>query len=93
MALFLNKLTEHTVDPEGKIVGRREVILSASADGLMAGDRTYRWDEISDVSIVRKNLLILHIRDQKEHFEYRGSKRFNALKYRDSFLCRNRNGF
>ena len=93
MALFLNKLTEHTVDTEGKIVGRREVILSASADGLMAGDRTYRWDEISDVSIVRKNLLILHIRDQKEHFEYRGSKRFNALKYRDSFLCRNRNGF
>ena len=42
MALFLNKLTEHIVDPEGKIVGRGEVVLSASADGLTAGDRTYR---------------------------------------------------
>ena len=92
-ALFLNQLTEHIVDLEGKIVGRREVVLSASADGLTAGDRTYRWDEVSDVSIVQRNLLIIHIRDREEHFEYRGSKRFNALKYRDSFLCRNRNGF
>ena len=93
-ALFLNKLTEHIVDPEGKIVGRREVVLSASADGLTAGDRTYRWDEVSDVSIVQRNLLILHIRDQKEHLEYLGSKRFNAMKYRDAFLCSNRkNGF
>ena len=93
-ALFLNQLTEHIVDPEGKIVGRREVVLSASVDGLTAGDRTYRWDEVSDVSIVQRNLLILHIRDQKEHLEYLGSKRFNAMKYRDAFLCSNRkNGF
>lgn len=83
--LFSDRLTEQTIDFEGKITGERQVTVAAYKDHLDIDDWQFDWGSVQDVSIVQRNELILHIRGMSDHYEYKGSPVFNAVKYKDLF--------
>ena len=87
--LFSDRLIQQTIDDSGQLTEERKVTMSAYKDMLKINDSMMPWEEIQAVSIVQRNMLILHIKGQKEHFEYKGSPRFNAVKYMDLFSTYN----
>ena len=83
--LFSDRLVQQTIDDNGQLTEEKEVTLSAYKKMIKIDETGISREGVQAVSIVQKNTLILHIKGQKEHFEYKGSKRFNAVKYMDLF--------
>ncbi len=84
-ALFSDRLVQKTVEKDGRLTERREVTLTAYKDHIKIDDLEIPWEKLQAVTIVQRNMLILHIKGHEEHFEYTGSPRFNAVKYMDLF--------
>lgn len=65
-----------------QIIEEKSCRLSATADHLMIGDTRIDRTDISSVDIVQRNRLGIHENGADYRYELRGSKNFNAVKYR-----------
>ncbi len=70
------------LDNAHTILTEHRTTLKAYKQNLVLGEETFEPDEVSDISVVQRNRLSLHIRNRKEHFEILGDETFNAVKYR-----------
>lgn len=86
--LFSDEVTLRQIDGAHNVATETEVTLRAYRGRLTAGELTLPFDALEGVSIVQRNLLILHAAGGQGHYECTGAETFNALKY--LYLFQNR---
>ena len=80
-ALWSDSVSFRLLDSAHNILEEKSVTLAAYRQYLMLGDYRFNLEDVSDISIVQRNRLGLHIRNMKEHYEITGADTFNAIKY------------
>ena len=70
------------LDNAHTILTEQRITMKACKHDLVLGEETFEPEDVSDISIVQRNRLSLHIRNRKEHYEILGDDTFNAVKYR-----------
>ena len=79
--LFSDVISEEIIDENHELVEANEVTVRAFPDCFMIGDRKVSFDDVEAIAINQRNLLMLHLKGIKSHFQLRGPLYYNALKY------------
>ena len=79
--LFSDEVSEEIVGKDHEIEKITQVTFRAFKDRYEINDRVMNFDDIEAIAINQRNLLMIHVRGEKPHYQYRGQISFNALKY------------
>lgn len=64
-----------------RIAGKEQTKLTVFDDHMTIGSQRIDHEQISSVDIVRRNRLIIHVKNSDVRYEFTSDKTFNAVKY------------
>jgi len=89
LLLFQDEVNVSRINEEHMVEKEEKLTLSAYPDRLTLGEETLPLSKISDMAIVQRNKLIIHVSGERVHLEISGDERLNAVKYRDLYRISN----
>lgn len=79
--LFEDTVVKEVINPQHKVERKETKVLRAYRDRLTIGELTVPFKDIEGMAINQRNLLLLHVFSQDDHYECGGPVSFCSLKY------------